>query len=153
MNSFFDSGPLPDWKEIKKMLGKDIPWKLAENWDPKGEENWLNQYVQNMLQNSKQVARAQTQSAVQIETKQEAKVVNVTIRLTPDTDMKQLKLFATSERLNLIGLPGVMKRTIRFPCLVYARSGKAVMKKDRLLIVRFKRRPPLQSEYELFIQS
>ncbi|TFE29866.1 hypothetical protein [Cohnella luojiensis] len=153
MGNFFDSGPLPDWKDIQKLLGKEIPWKLAENWDRAGDSDWLNQYVKKMMQNSKSVASVQSYNLVQMETKQEAKSVSVTIRLGSEIDIRRLQLFATSDRLKLTGLPGDKKRTIRFPCLVYARTGQAAMKKDGLLVVRFKRRPPEKSEYELFIRS
>ncbi|WP_256757139.1 hypothetical protein [Cohnella sp. WQ 127256] len=153
MSSFFDSGPLPDWKHIQQWMGKDIPWKLMENWDQGGDSNWLNQYVKNMMQNSKNIARVQAQSLVQIETKQDAKFVSVTIKLDSDIDLNKLQLFATVDRLKITGLPGDKKRTVRFPSLVYARTGKAVMKKERQLVIRFKRRPPEKSEYELFIQS
>ncbi|QJD82260.1 hypothetical protein [Cohnella herbarum] len=153
MSSFFDSGPLPDWKDIQQLLGKDIPWKLAANWDAKGESNWINQYVKDILQKSKSDARVKAQSSVQMETKQDAKSVSVYIRLTPDTDPRKLQLFATPDRFRIEGLPGDLKKSIRLPYLVYARTGKATMKKDRVLVVRFKRRPPEKSEYELFIQS
>ncbi|QMV44221.1 hypothetical protein [Cohnella cholangitidis] len=153
MSSFFDSGPLPDWKDIQRWLGKDIPWKLAADWDRGGHSDWLNQYVKDILQNSKNAARTQSKSTFPMETKQNAKTVSVTIRLTPEVDLKQLQLFATPDRLRIVGLPGDKKRVARFPCLVYARSGKAVLDKDRALVIRFKRRPPEKSEYELFIQS
>ena len=88
-----------------------------------------------------------------METKQDAKSVSVYIRLTPETDLRKLQLFATSDRLRVAGLPGDQKRAVRLPSSVYARTGKAAMKKDRVLVVRFKRKPPEKSEYELFIQS
>ncbi len=153
MSSFFDSGPLPEWKDIQKWLGKEIPWKLAENWDRDSDSNWLNDYVKNILQHSKPEARMHTQSLVEMETRQDAKYVHVTVRLSPEIEIRKLQLFATSDRLKLIGLPADKKRSIRLPCLVHARTGQAVMKKDRLLVVRFKRRPPEKSEYELFIRS
>ncbi|MFC4302678.1 hypothetical protein [Cohnella boryungensis] len=153
MSSFFDSGPLPDWKDIQQWLGKDIPWELAENWDRREDSGWLNDYIQKMMRQSKSAARIQARSPVQVELKQGAKYVDVKIGLLPDTDIKQLRLFATSEHLRLSGLPGDKKRVVRFPYLVYARSGKAVMKKERELLVRFKRKPLEKSEYELFIQN
>ncbi|RED61688.1 hypothetical protein [Cohnella lupini] len=152
MSSFFDSGPLPDWKDIQKWLGKDIPWKLVDNWDQGSDSNWLNHYVKNILEHSKPDARAHTQG-IQTETKHDAKFVHVSIKLSPEIEMSKLQLFATSDRLRLLGLPADKKRSVRLPCLVYARTGQAVMKKDRLLVVRFKRRPPEKSEYELFIRS
>ncbi|MCD9021370.1 hypothetical protein [Cohnella silvisoli] len=155
MSSFFDSGPLPDWKDIQRWLGKDIPWNLAERWDQAGDSNWLNQYVKDMMTKSRQETpfrQTQTQDNMKIDAIKDNNYVNVTIRLDPEMDLRHLQLFATSERLKITGLSGDRKRAIRFPCPVYARSGKAVMKKDRLLI-RFKRRPLEKSEYELFIQS
>jgi hypothetical protein len=153
MSSFFDSGPLPDWKDIQQLLGKEIPWNLANNWERVGDSNWLNQYVNDMLIRKKSEAQVQDHSeVVRVDVTKETNFVNVTVRLPPDTDLRRLQLFATSDRLTLIGLPGDKKRGIRFPCQVNARSGKAVMKKDRLLI-RFRRKPPEKSEYELFIQS
>ncbi|BBI33045.1 hypothetical protein [Cohnella abietis] len=154
MSSFFDSGPLPDWKEIQEWLGKDIPWKLAEKWDQgdEGNSNWLNHYVKNILQKSKQEAKVKSQSSIRMETKQEAKYVNVTIHLTPEVQLNRLRIYATTDRLKLAGLPDDMKQSIRFPCLVFPRTGRAVMKKDQLHI-RFRRRPAEKSEYELFIDS
>jgi hypothetical protein len=152
MSSFFDSGPLPDWKDIQKLLGKDIPWKLADNWDRVGDSKWLNQYVNDLLARKKTEVRVQAQEIVRVDVTKETKYVNVTIWLPQDTDLRRLQLFATSDRLTLIGLLGDKKRLVRFPCQVNARTGKAIMKKDRLLI-RFRRKPPEKSEYELFIQS
>jgi hypothetical protein len=152
MSSFFDSGPLPDWKDIQQLLGKEIPWNLVSNWDRKGDSDWLNNYVNDILARKKTEARVQTEESVRVEVTKETNYVNVTVRLPQDTDLRRLQLFATSDRLTLIGLPGDKKRGISFPCLVNARSGKAVMKKDRLLI-RFRRKPSEKSEYELFIQS
>ncbi len=152
MASFFDSGPLPDWKELRKWLGKDIPWELAENWDGTGDSNWINDYVKKVLQSAKVGTNDADRAVVRAETKQDEKFVSVSIRLAPEVDVGLLQLLATSERLKISGLPEGKKRTIRFPCLVYPRSGKAIMKKDRL-VVRFKRRPAEKSEYELFIQT
>jgi hypothetical protein len=153
MSSFFDSGPLPDWKDIRKWLGKDIPWELADNWDQDNDSNWLNQYIKGIMQNSKSAARVQAKNSIQMETKQNAKAVSVTLRIPSEIELKQLQIFATSDRLKLTGLPGDKIRAFRLPCSVYPRSGKAVMKKDRALVISFKRRPPEKSEYELFIQS
>lgn len=152
MNSFFDSGPLPDWKDIQKWLGKDIPWNLVEKLDKGSGSAWLNQYVQDIMKKSKPNEQIQRNNLIQYEAEKDNRYVNVTIRLAPETDYRRMQLFATSERLKLIGLPGDKIRAIRFPCLVYARSGTVVAKKDRLLI-RFKRRPQEKSEFELFIPT
>jgi len=41
MASFFDSGPLPEWKQIQQWLGKDIPWKLVDTWDRQEDSGWI----------------------------------------------------------------------------------------------------------------
>jgi hypothetical protein len=64
MSSFFDSGPLPDWKDIQQLLGKEIPWNLANNWERVGDSNWLNQYVNDMLIRKKSEAQVQDHSEV-----------------------------------------------------------------------------------------
>lgn len=153
MKSFFDSGPLPDWQELRRWLGKDIPWKMAENWDRAGDANWMNDYVKKLLQNAIAGANASERATVQAETRQGGKYVSIAIRLAPEVDVRSLQLMATSERLKIRGLPGGKKRVIRFPSLVYARSGKAIMKNERQIVLRFKRRPPEKNEYELFIQT
>ncbi|MFB9277870.1 hypothetical protein [Cohnella cellulosilytica] len=153
MVSFFDSGPLPDWKELRKWLGKDIPWEMAENWDRTGDSGWMNDYVKKILQSAKVGTHTADRPVVRAETKQGEKYVNVEIRLAPEVDVRTLQLLATSERLKIAGLPEGKKRIVRFPCRVYPRSGKAVMKKERQLVVRFKRKPAEKSEYELFIQT
>lgn len=152
MNSFFDSGPLPDWNELRDWLGKDIPWKLAENWDGGKDGNWLNDYVKQILTSGKTASSPQQpQRLLQFETKQTEKTLTVTVKFVSDVDIRKLQLFATSERLKIAGLPGDKKRDIRLPCFVYPRSGIAAMNKDRL-VVRFKRKPLEKTEYELFIQ-
>jgi len=153
MNSFFGSGPLPDWKELQRWLGNDIPWKLAEKWNQgQNDSSWLNEYIKDILKNSNSQAQTQDQDSVKMDAVKDARYVNVTIRLTPQIDIRRLQLFATADRLKLTGLPEDKKRVIRLPCLVYPRSGKAESK-DGHIIVRFKRRPPEKSEYELFIHS
>ncbi|MFC4599225.1 hypothetical protein [Cohnella hongkongensis] len=153
MKSFFDSGPLPSWKELRSWLGKDIPWKLAENWDRAEDANWINDYVKQIMQSAKAGTSAPNRATVQTEARQEGKYVSVAIQLAPEVDIRALQLLATSERLKIAGLPGGKSRIVRLPGLVYPRSGKAVMKKGRQIVVRFKRRPPEKSEYELFIQT
>jgi|GEM_PF-762962 len=153
LKSFFNSGPLPDWQELRKWLGKDIPWKLAENWDRTGDDDWMNNYVKQILQNAKSGTNAPDRSALRTEIKQDGKYVRVAIRLAPEVDLRALQLMATSDRLKINGLPGDKKRVIRFPGPVYPRTGKAKMKADRQILIRFKRRPPEKSEYELFIQT
>ncbi|MFC5531400.1 hypothetical protein [Cohnella yongneupensis] len=151
MSSFFDSGPLPDWKVVQQWLGKDLPWKLVEQWDKPGDTDWLNQYVKNMMTHAKKDARVKSRGLVRMDVQKDKKFVTVTMHLDPNVDYRDLQLFAVSDRLRVTGLPNEGKQAVRFPCLVYARSGKAEMRKGQL-IVRFKRRPPEKSEYELFIQ-
>ena len=64
MNSFFDSGPLPEWKDLRKWLGKDMPWDLVSKWNEEGEGDWLNQYVKEMMTKSKPAARVQPQQLI-----------------------------------------------------------------------------------------
>lgn len=161
MNSFFESGPLPDWKTIQEWLGRDMPWKLVKQWDKRRDASWLNDYVKNMMQHSKNNANAKTNTNVNANTKasslprldvrKDAKFVTVTMQLDSERTLRSLQLFATSERLRILGLPNDGRQSIRFPCLVLPRSGRASVKKDRL-VVRFKRRPPERNEYELFIE-
>jgi HSP20 family molecular chaperone IbpA len=154
MSSFFNSGPLPDWKELRKWLGKDMPWDKLAEWDQEGSTNadWLNQYMKEILSKTKPTAKVRSQADVRMEAAKDAKYVNVTIRFAPDTNIRQLQLFATSDRLRVTGLSDIQRRFIRFPCLVYPRSGKAELTEGQLH-VRFKRRPPAKTEYELFIRN
>lgn len=151
MSSFFDSGPLPDWKIVQQWLGRDLPWKLVEQWDKRGDSDWLNAYVKNMMASAKKEASAKAKSIARMDVQKDAKFVTVSMAVNPDIDLRKLQLFATSDRMRVTGLPNDGKQAVRFPCLVYARSGKATMKIGQL-IVRFKRRPPEKTEYELFIQ-
>jgi len=152
MASFFDSGPLPEWKQIQQWLGKDIPWKLVDTWDRQEDSGWINDYVKKLMKQTKIHANDQGNAPIRYETKQEAKYVTVSLRMAPDIDVKKVQLFATEDRLKLAGLPGDKKRAIRLPCLVYPRSGKTTTKKDGTLLVRFKRKPTEKTEIELFIQ-
>lgn len=155
MNSFFDSGPLPDWKTIQEWLGRDMPWKLVEQWDNRRDASWLNDYVKNMMQHAKKnttaTANEKASSLPRLDVRKDAKYVTVSMQHESGQMLRGLQLFATSERLRISGLPNDGKQSVRFPCLVLPRSGKASVKKDRL-VVRFKRRPPERNEYELFIQ-
>ncbi|MFD0670561.1 hypothetical protein [Cohnella sp. GCM10027633] len=152
MGSFFDSGPLPDWKLVQQWLGRDLPWKLVEQWDKQGNSSWLNDYVQQMMDRSRQEAKtkAKAKGLRRMDIRKDAKHVAVTLALDPEIDLRRLQLFATSDRLRVTGLPNDGKQSIRFPCLVYPRSGRTVVKQGQL-VARFRRRPPDKSEYELFI--
>lgn len=151
MGDFFDSGPLPDWKIVREWLGRDLPWKLVEQWDKRGDTSWLNDYVKKMMAQSHKEAKAKAPGIVRMESRKDAKNVTVSLEVGSDAQLRSLQLFATSERLRVTGLPNDGKRVIRFPCLVYPRSGRASVKKGQL-IVRFRRRPSEKNEYELFIE-
>lgn len=150
MSSFFDSGPLPNWKQMQEWLGRDMPWDLVEKWDKRRDNSWLNEYVKNMMVHARKDARAKSKGLQRMDVQKDAKFVTVTMKLESEQALRGLQLFANSERLRVTGLPNDGKQSIRFPCLVYPRTGKAAMKKDRL-VVRFKRRPAERNEYELFI--
>ncbi|THF72590.1 hypothetical protein [Cohnella fermenti] len=150
MSSFFDSGPLPDFKEIQKFLGRELPWKLLEQWDKANDNAWLNEYVNKIMQKAKSPPRSGEKAVVKAETSRGDKHVNVTLRFAPQVTPEELRLHATSERLRITGLPGGGKHVVRFPGLVYARSGRAAWNDGRLTI-RFKKRPEDRQEVELFI--
>ncbi|MBO9596780.1 MAG: hypothetical protein J7559_02995 [Cohnella sp.] len=151
MSSFFDSGPLPNWKVIQEWLGRDLPWKLVEQWDKQGDTDWLNSYVKNMMVRARKEASAKPKNVSRMDVQKDVKYVTVTMEMNSDTELRELQLFATSDRLKVTGLPNGGKKSIRFPCLVYPRTGKAAVRKGRL-VVRFRRRPPEKAEYELFIE-
>ncbi|MFC5467916.1 hypothetical protein ACFPPD_04235 [Cohnella suwonensis] len=161
MGSFFDSGPLPDWKDVQQWLGKEIPWKLAEKWDRRGDSGWLDQYVKNILQHGKDGARIHANANgktgpsanARADVKRDAKTVTVTLRLAPSVQLRHLQLFVTSERLKITGLPDDEKKLVKFPCLVFPRSGRADMTGDGIVVIRFKRKPPEKLEHELFIRQ
>lgn len=139
MSSFFDSGPLPDWKDIQKWLGKDMPWEQVKKWDKENDSDWLGQYVKEMMSKPKGKARVQSQGMIRMEAVKDAKYVDVTIQFASGTELRSLQLFAAPDYLRVSGLTNGKKRILRFPCLVYPRTGKAVMKKDQITI-RFRRR-------------
>ncbi|MBW5446807.1 hypothetical protein GE107_12110 [Cohnella sp. CFH 77786] len=151
MASFFGSGPLPDWSEIRNWLGKDLPWKLVEQWEKQDDGEWLDKIVRGLMKDRPESAKMETSSLVQIDTVKNAKKLTVTVRLPNNTDMRSLRLFATSERLKVEGLPEQRIHAIRFPCRVFPRTGVAEQKEDRILI-HFRRRPADREEVELFIR-
>lgn len=152
MSSFFDSGPLPDWKDIQKWLGKDMPWEQVKNWGQENDSDWLGQYVKEMMRKPLGKAKVHTQEMLKMEAVKDTKYVNVTINFAPGTELGTLQLFAAPDYLRVSGLSNQKKRILRFPCLVYPRTGKAVMKKDQISI-RFRRRRSEKLEYELFIHT
>ncbi|GIO11844.1 hypothetical protein J19TS2_13990 [Cohnella xylanilytica] len=152
MTSFFDSGPLPDFKEIQKWLGKELPWKLAEQWERANDNSWLNQYVQNILESSKRLPRREEERTIRTETSKDEKHVLVRLALPPNASQKEIRLFATADRLKITGLPDGRNKIVRLPCLILPRSGKAAWKNGRMT-VKFRRRPVDRDEVELFIRS
>lgn len=148
MSSFFDSGPLPDFKEIQKWLGREIPWKLADRWERAQDNDWLNRYVRDMMEK----AGKATNDNVWIRTDMFKDDKHVTVTLHPSKGLgeQDLRLFAATDRLRVSAADG-RKRIVRFPCLVYPRTGK-VLHKDGKLIARFRRRRTEKEEVELFIQ-
>ncbi len=151
MPSFFDNGPLPDWKEIKRWLGKDMPWKQLKEWEQGGDE-WLDKFISRLLkEGSEAPARGSAPPPVQIDAVQNDKKLTVSVRIPPGTEMRNLRLFATSDRLRVAGLPGQRSQHLRFPCRVYPKSGRAVQKGSRI-VVHFQRRPDSREEVELFIR-
>ncbi|MBB6731604.1 hypothetical protein [Cohnella zeiphila] len=148
MSSFFDSGPLPDFKEIQKWLGREIPWKLAERWEKAQNNDWLNRYVQDMMEKAGKAANDGVW--LRTDTVKDDKHVTVTLHPSKDLGEQDLRLFAATDRLRVTAGDG-RKRIVRFPCLVYPRTGK-VLHKDGKLIAKFKRRRTERDEVELFIQ-
>jgi hypothetical protein len=157
MSSFFGNGPLPDWNEVKQWLGKEIPWKVVEEWNRSEEGEWLNRFIQGLLPTqerteAKAKAKAKAKALVQIETVKNAKNLTVTVRVPDHTNWRELRLFAASEHLRVTGLPDQHVHSFRFPCRVYPRSGSASQLDDRI-VIDFKRRPVGRDEVELFIRT
>lgn len=150
MTSFFDSGPLPEWAEIKRWLGSDLPWEQMAQWDQVKDTEWLSGYINKMMSTAGRPAKKKDD--LQIEIRKDAQHLVVTMHMNEATAAaaRGLRLHATSERLKIMGLPQGGTRTVRFPCAVYPGTGQAKKKQGRL-IIRFKRRPPDRTEYELSI--
>ncbi|MFC5403971.1 hypothetical protein [Cohnella soli] len=161
MGSFFDDGPLPDWKDLQSWLKKEIPWNLAENLGESNGSNWIEQYVQNMLLPVKNGARLHANAIGKggagaealVDVKRNAKTLIVRVRFAPNVEMRHVQMHVTSERLKITGLPDGGRKIVRFPCLVLPRSGSAVMNDNGTVEIRLKRKPPDKSEYELFIRQ
>lgn len=151
--SFFGGGPLPDWKDIKKWLGDDIPWEVAEKWDQAGNGDWLDRFIGNMLKDNApgRNEERKPEPPVGADTAKYPKKVTVTVRIPPDAELRDLRLYATSDRLKVEGLPGGRSRVVRFPCRVFPRSGKATFRDGRLR-VQFRRRPETEEDVELFLR-
>jgi hypothetical protein len=152
MASFFGNGPLPNWNEVKQWLGKELKWKLADQWEKADDVEWLDRFLKGLLKHAQAFPKMETKALVRMETLKDTKRVTVTVRIPPDTDLRSLQLFASSDRLKVTGLPDNRTHSVRFPCRVYARSGRATQQDDRI-VVRFRRRPADSNEVELFIRS
>ncbi|MBB6673405.1 hypothetical protein [Cohnella nanjingensis] len=161
--SFFDNGPLPNWKEIQNWLGREIPWELVEKWDKKDDDAWLDRFIRNFMAPAesqtpekmpaeKPVVQGDARKTVPSEISRSSKHVTVAFKLPNETDLKPVRLYATADRLRLTGLPGGRSETVLMPCRVYAKSGRAEWKQGRL-VIRFRRRRTEKNEVELFIQA
>ncbi|MCC3373360.1 hypothetical protein [Cohnella sp. REN36] len=164
--SFFDSGPLPNWKEIQNWLGKEIPWDVVEKWDEQNDDSWLEQMVRNFVspqgeqapdakQKTKKhmpIIHSPSPPRVSPDLIKTARHVILTLRLPSEADLRPIRLYAAPDRVRLTGLPGGRSETVRMPCLVYAKSGRAEWKNGQLRI-RFRKRRRDREEVELFIQS
>lgn len=152
MTNFFGSGPLPDWKEIKDWLGKDIPWHLVDKWDQMQDEKWMDRWIDRLVADRReQTAKpAVPATLLKIETIKHAKKMIVSFPLPKSVSMQSLRLYAVSDRLRIAGLPGGRSQSVHFPCAVYPKTGKAGLH-DGKMRIEFRRRPVDQEEVELFI--
>jgi len=152
MTNFFGSGPLPEWKEIREMLGKDIPWHLVDKWDRARDGDWMDRLIGRLAQEHRQEpAPTPAHSLLKIETVKQAKKLLVTFQLPGSVNMQNLRMYAVTDRLRIAGLPEGRTQSVHFPCPVYPKTGKAALH-DRKMLIEFRRRPADQDEVELFIQ-
>ncbi|MDI4645331.1 hypothetical protein [Cohnella hashimotonis] len=155
--SFFDEGPLPNWDEIRKLIGKDLPWDLIKQWENK-DDSWLDDYIRKLgfgKHEDKTVAAAGIRpdavtATPQMEARKEPKRVIATIKPPPGTDRRAVRLHATADRLRVSGLPGDATASLKLPCLVLPKTGSVVWKNGKWVVV-FRRKPARQGEVELFI--
>ncbi|CAI6054837.1 hypothetical protein [Cohnella sp. JJ-181] len=161
--SFFDDGPLPNWDAIRTMIGRDLPWDLIKQWDNK-DDSWLNDYISKLGLGALagQAGRAgqgkgaeSGQSATvsakpQMEARKEARRVVATIKPPAGADRRDIRLYATADRLRVSGLTGAEAATLKLPCLVVPKSGRVTWKNGKWVVV-FRRRPASLGEVELFI--
>lgn len=153
MPSFFEDGSLPDFKELRNLLGPDFPWKLAKQMSKRRDGSWMNQFMQDLFGQSGQAKLSGNRGTrLRTETARTSKHLTVSISLPPDIRQRDLRLFASADRLKVSGLPSDRKQIVSFPCLVVPESGRAYWR-DGLMIVRFRRRRTTRREVELFIPS
>ena len=151
VTNFFGSGPLPDWREIREWLGKDIPWHLVEKWDSMQDGDWVDRLVGRLAAERGESHRPPADDAyLRFDTVKQANKLIVAVQLPPQTRLQILRLYAAVDRLRVAGLPGGRSQSVRLPCRVYPKSGKTALE-GRRLRVEFRRRPAEQEEVELFI--
>ena len=163
MTSFFDNGPLPDWKEIRQWLSKDIPWHLVEKWDKMQDGAWLDKFIDRLIhehgepvtgkvaKEAKQPAKANINDYMPFRIAKHPHKLSVSVQLPKGANMHELRLYAGSDRLRVAGLPGGRSRSVKLPCLVYPKSGRTTMK-DGIMRIEFRRKPSNREEVELFIR-
>ncbi|MFD2332312.1 hypothetical protein ACFSR7_23905 [Cohnella sp. GCM10020058] len=156
--SFFDEGPLPDWSEIRRLIGKDLPWDLIKQWEHK-DDSWLDDYIRKLgfgksgektAADAAERPEAVVTATPQMEARKEPKRVVATVKPPPGTDRSAVRLHATADRLRVSGLPGDASASLKLPCLVVPKTGRVVWKNGKWIVV-FRRKRPRQGEVELFI--
>ncbi|TJY44481.1 hypothetical protein E5161_03630 [Cohnella pontilimi] len=170
MSSYFGGGPDQggkpqdgEWLDrldrfMQRLLKPDKPEDSARGAKVKASgdySEWLAQLVKDLLKpieiSGDTGVEDSTDSLVRTLTAKEPKKLTVTMQLPYDTNLRTLQVFATSELLRVMGLPDNRTHTVRFPCRVYPRSGRARLEDGRL-VIKFRRRPLDQNEVELFIR-
>jgi len=153
MPSLFDDESFPDLKELRNWLGPDFPWKLAKQMGRRRDGSWLNQFMRDLFDKADQaVPNGKGGTRLQTDTSKSSKYLTVSIVLPPGVRQRDLRLFASADRLKVTGLPSNRKQVISFPCLVVPESGRAEWRDERM-IVKFRRRRTNRREVELFIRS
>lgn len=152
MPSLFDDESIPDLKELRNWFGPDFPWKLAKQLGRRRDGSWLNQFMEEMFNKPGQSApKGNGVARLHADTTKSGKHLTVLIDLPPGVRQRDLRLFASADRLKVSGLPSDRKQTIPFPCLVVPESGRAEWRDGRM-IVKFRRRRTNRREVELFIR-
>lgn len=158
MPSFFDNGPMPDWRELRNMFGKEFPWAQVEKLTRNRDGSWLNDVVRGLFDREGREDRADGEARpagagrkLRASVSKQAKHVTVSIAVPPEA-MAGVRLFATASRLKIAGADDGRMQVVQFPCPVYPRSGRAYARNGRLK-VKFRRQPPDRREVELFIRS
>ncbi len=143
---------MPDWKEIRELLGKDFPWHLAEKWDQMRDGDWMDRIISKLAQEHREEsAQTPVNSLLKIETVKQAKKILISFHLPKSVNLQNLRMYAVSDRLRIAGLPEGRTQSLHFPCPIYPKTGKATLH-DRKMLIEFRRRPVDKEEVELFIQ-